>query len=153
MGHQLILWGNMDKEIDDLIEPPADGTSIDKADSRFSLAWVFFSLFLGFLGSSILTFDFILALLLYAAALIGPFAIRKRKKSSAIKLEQLMASHIAAERERLTKLKSSMSVAEWENYKLQLINSRLLKTIASKPGGKNVSRSSSHTIIQEIAEE
>lgn len=51
---------------------------------------------------------------------------------------------VAQEVEKLNKIKGSMSAAEWENYKLQLQNQMLLKTIQAntKKGGKNSSTTS-----------
>jgi drug/metabolite transporter superfamily protein YnfA len=51
---------------------------------------------------------------------------------------------VAQEVEKLNKIKASMSAAEWENYKLQLQNQLLLKTIQAntKKGGKNSSTTS-----------
>ena len=51
---------------------------------------------------------------------------------------------VAQEVEKLNKIKASMSATEWENYKLQLQNQLLLKTIQAntKKGGKNSSTTS-----------
>lgn len=51
---------------------------------------------------------------------------------------------VAQEVEKLNKIKASMSASEWENYKLQLQNQLLLKTIQAntKKGGKNSSTTS-----------
>lgn len=41
--------------------------------------------------------------------------------------------YLAAERKRLSVLKKSMSIAEWETYKLQLQNQQLLRDIKNRP--------------------
>lgn len=61
-----------------------------------------------------------------------------RLNSSTRKLEaeivQNTQEYISSERVRLKALQESMTVAEWENYKLQLQNQRLLRDIKNKPG-------------------
>jgi hypothetical protein len=55
------------------------------------------------------------------------------ERSVNLKIAARTEEYLAAERKRLTGLKKSMSVAEWETYKLQLQNQQLLRDIKNKP--------------------
>lgn len=55
------------------------------------------------------------------------------ERSMNLKIASRTQEYFVNERKRLNELKKSMSVAEWETYKLQLENQRLLRDIKNKP--------------------
>ena len=69
---------------------------------------------------------------------------KKRFAKVEAELEKAVQDYITSERNKLSAVKAKMNDAEWENYKLQLQNQLLLKTIQAntKKGGKNSSTTS-----------
>lgn len=55
------------------------------------------------------------------------------ERSVNLKIATRTQDYFVAERKRLNELKKSMTVAEWETYKLQLENQRLLREIKDRP--------------------
>jgi hypothetical protein len=74
--------------------------------------------------------------ILIGVVLIWVFLIRYLLVQKKIRAE-VLAKFAREEEERLAKIKATMSPAEWEAYKLQLENNKLLKDIKKRSSQKN----------------
>lgn len=68
------------------------------------------------------------------------------QKSIAKKIASKTSEYLVAERERLQELQNSMTVAEWESYKVQLQNQRILTAIKNKPTAARASTTTRTTM-------
>ena len=76
----------------------------------------------------------LLVSLLGLVFLLGWLRLNSSTRKLQAEILQKTQDYISSERQRLKALQESMTVAEWENYKLQLQNQRLLRDIKNKPG-------------------
>ncbi len=86
---------------------------------------------------------------LAALCFMGARKAGRTANETKIEIANRTSEYVASERKRLEAVKSSMSVAEWETYKLQLENQRLLRDIKNKPG---VGRTTTTTTTSWVAE-
>lgn len=81
--------------------------------------------------------DLLSRIALYLVAGIALLVIARQAKKKDQALAQQITSQtsaaISSERDRLQKIKDNMSIAEWESYKLQIENQRILKQIKNRP--------------------
>jgi flagellar basal body-associated protein FliL len=88
------------------------------------------------------------------AALFFMGARKARRTVSATKIEigNQTSAYLASERKRLEDIKSSMTAAEWENYKLQLENQRLLRQIKNTPASTRTTTTSTTSWVAEVGD-
>ena len=131
-------------EFDQLIDPPSF------AQDQNKVAMVkFWKIYLTFVGVVLIGIGVMLATvdlggstdltvlgfgLLFTGGLLVLLALRSGKASQKRKaeLDAKINAYYTGERARLAKVKETMSAAEWENYKLQLQNQKLLKELNTK---------------------
>lgn len=73
-------------------------------------------------------------ILFLGGILLFLLALRAKKNVAKLKsdLEEEISGYFVSERLKLQALKDKMSVAEWENYKLQIQNNKLLEELNQK---------------------
>jgi uncharacterized membrane protein YiaA len=134
--------------VDDLIDPPYF-PALDKKYQALKNApvvqlviGIIFMLVGAYLTAMALSgesFFIYLGLVLFALGLLNALVSRLSKKRLAkveAELSAAVSSYIAAERSKLMAIKAKMNDAEWENYKLQLQNQKLLVQLNKKQNVK-----------------
>lgn len=80
-----------------------------------------------------------------------PLYLRKIKNTKRYLLEE-EASRKAAQEAEMTRIRESMTPAEWELYKIQLENQKLLKEIKNKPNSGNTGPRTVYGFINDMSD-
>jgi len=80
-------------------------------------------------------------------------AMSKSQRALEQKLSSSVAEQIAAERRKLMAIKEKMSDAEWENYKLQLQNQKLLVELNRKQNTKTQTTTTTTSWVAQTIED
>ncbi|MFM1783809.1 MAG: hypothetical protein RLZZ579_86 [Actinomycetota bacterium] len=80
-----------------------------------------------------------------------PIYLRKVKNTKRYLLEE-EASRKAAQEAEMTRIRESMTPAEWELYKVQLENQKLLKEIKNKPNTGNSGPRAVYGFVNDISD-
>jgi len=115
--------------------------SKDKSIKKWSMrAWIALGVFL---VTWIITFSLefeafalVTVLSIIAFLFFGVVEFVERTKVMKVLMEKEQQADDLAEEERLAKIKATMTPAEWEAYKLQLENNKLLKDIKKRSSQK-----------------
>jgi len=87
-----------------------------------------------------------------ALCFMGARKARRTVTSTKIEIGNRTNAYLASERKRLEDIKSSMTAAEWENYKLQLENQRLLRQIKNTPASTRTTTTSTTSWVAEVGD-
>lgn len=85
-------------------------------------------------------------------SLVGFRRVSANAKKANLEIASRTSEYLTGERNRLAQVKASMTVAEWETYKLQMENQRLLREIKNKPTGGRSTTTTTTSWVAEISD-